>query len=403
MLNVIEPEKALELILGCAGVYNQDEKTDIRRALGRVISEDVFAEADVPGFTRSTVDGFAVKAADTYGASEALPAILLKKGSIAMGENTKRNILSGECFAIPTGGKLPEGADCVVMLEHTEDIGDEFCYIQRSAAVLENVTRKGEDIEKGSCVIRAGTVVKPSHIGICASLGITSVKIKKQPVIGIISTGDELVEIEKEPLCSQIRDTNTHLLSAIVEESYCISKEYPIVRDNEEELLCAAKLAAEECDAVIVSGGSSAGEKDSVFNVLNTLGDVLFHGLAMKPGKPAMFAVVNGKCVFGLPGHPAAAYFVCLRLVRPALYNMLGVRCRERCVTAVTDRNIPADSGRQELVPVKLTGGEGMLTAQALYMKSGVVSVLSNADGYIIVERNTEGIGKGEKVTVHML
>lgn len=399
MLNVLPPEKALEVILSQVDeIENNTEQLPLLQSASRIAAKDIVSQENIPHFNRSTVDGFALRASNTFGCSESLPAMLRYKGKILMGEGVTHSIGMGECMEIPTGGMLPENADAVAMVEYTENYGDEFRYINRPAAPLENVVRKGEDVCKGQKVIEKGTALRVQEIGVLSALGIEAVSVKKPLKVGIISTGDEIISFTQTPKGSQIRDINGNILAAAAEGAFCQSIVFPIVPDDENRLRKAVLNSVDECDALLISGGSSAGEKDAVSRVLSSLGSVHFHGIAIKPGKPTIFACVKDKPVFGLPGHPVAAYFVFRLFVRPMLFKMLGAKQNDLCIYAVISQNIPSNHGREEIIPVSIKDG----TAFPVFGKSGIVSVLSRADGYIIVGRNSEGILKGQAVKTYL-
>lgn len=396
MLTVVTPERAEEIILENIGEVSRCETVRLENSLGRVAFEDIISPENLPAFSRSTVDGFAVRAEDTFGCSETLPAMLKLNGKILMGENKKRTLSPDSCTEIPTGGRLPENANAAVMVEHTEEAGDEFTYILKPCAPFENVIRAGDDCKEGEEIIKAGTVIKPRHVAVLAAVGIDSVKASAPLKVGIISTGDELIEFSKTPVGSQIRNINSVMLAASIKSLGCENVCYPIVKDEEELLTEAVKTALDECDMVLILGGSSVGERDNVSKVISRFGEIKFHGIALKPGKPTMFALCGGKPVFGLPGHPAAAFFICQKFVRTAVCKMSGRNDVSRIIQAEITENIPSNHGRAELVAVKINGDKCV----PLRAKSGMVSFLAKADGYIYIPRDTEGILKGSRVEV---
>ena len=400
MLNVVSLEKARQIIEESTLAYERKaEVASLDECIGRVLYDDVYSPEDIPGFDRSTVDGFAVKSEDTFGASEALPSQLDIKGEILMGENTSLSLNEGECIKISTGGMLPEGADSVVMVEHTDsDFGD-FSLIYKSVSPFENVTRKGDDFRKGQLLLKKGTVISSKHIGVLAALGIAKVKAVEKIRVGIISTGDELVPVENTPENGRIRDVNTHLLTSLITENGALYKKYGIIKDEFSEIYSAVKKASEENDIVLISGGSSAGVKDMTVKVISDLGEVLFHGIALKPGKPTIYGTVNGKAVFGLPGNPAAAFYVTLLTVMPLIERLYEADRTKISVTKKISCNISSNHGREEVVSVRISGGY----AEPVYSKSAFVSALSGCDGYIVVDRNSEGLRANEEVTVHLL
>jgi len=348
----------------------------------------------VPGFDRSTVDGYAVIASDTFGCSESIPAVLTLAGEVLMGEAARGGLRPGTCVAVSTGGDLPEGADAVVMLEHTDDYGDGLIGIQSPAAPGNNIIFKGDDVSPGDIVLPAGTFLMPHDIGILSALGVVKADVRPRPVVGVISTGDELVSPSCLPLRGQIRDVNTPMLVAAVQKAGAVPRDYGIIRDEEETLLKTIRQAANECDAVLISGGSSAGVRDLTARVIEMDGEILFHGIAMKPGKPTILGDIGGKPVFGLPGHPVAAYFVTDIFVSPLIAQLMGASVRHRTAAVRISEAISANHGRAEYIAVILDEGGGV--ARPIRGKSGLIASLALADGYICIPRDSEGMAKGE-------
>ena len=399
MLNVVSLEEAIRITEKEFSFFKtESEKLNVSEALGRVLSADIISDENIPSFDRSTVDGYAVVSSDTFGAGESMPAMLNIKGEILMGEEANVLTRSGECIKISTGGMLPEGADAVVMVEYTEKMMDDTCLVYKAVSPFQNVTRAGDDVKKGSIVIKKGTVITSKHIGILCALGITEIECTRKIKVGIISSGDEIVPVEQSVPLGKIRDINSHFLSALMKENGCLTKEYGIVKDDFDKLYNTLQLACEECDIVLISGGSSAGSKDMTASVIEKNGTLYFHGIAVKPGKPTIFGKVNNKAVFGLPGHPAAAYIIAQAVVMNLISYCRSENNSSITITAEITESVSSNHGREEFVPVILDNGK----AQPLFFKSGLVSLLSSADGYVIVPRNKEGLLKNEKVTVHL-
>lgn len=396
MLSVVSLDEAKNIVKGFS-LSLKTENIRLPQSSGRVLAEDIVSTENVPSFDRSTVDGYAVNAASTYGSSESMPAQLVIAGEILMGNAANARIGDNECMKISTGGMLPAGADAVVMVEHTEHDPTGLCLIYKAVSPFENVTKTGDDVKQGETVIKKGTVITPRVAGVLAAMGISTVNVIKRPVIGIISTGDELVDISVTPLPGQVRNVNTHMLASLCAELGCEVMSFGIIGDKRDSLLAALKKASEECDAVLLSGGSSAGEKDMTAAVINELGKVLVHGIAVKPGKPTVIGDIGGKAVFGLPGHPAAAYFAFINLVEPLLCTTGAKKPREKTGKYILSSNISSNNGREEFVCVKLDGEN----AVPVFSKSGVISLLSRSDGYIVIDRNSEGLKAGEEVCVH--
>lgn len=396
MLNVITVEEAIRILKENFTESTACETVPLDSAFGRITAEDIFSCEDVPSFSRSTMDGYALKAADTYGAGESIPAMLDIRGEILMGVCADNEIHDGECAKISTGGMLPEGADAVIPVENTdEDNG--LCLVYKSVSPFENVTKKGDDVKIGDCVIKKGTLLSAAHIGQLASVGKAEIKVKKRPTVGIISTGNEIIELNEKLIAGKIREVNSHSLSALCTSYGCDVKRYGTVKDEYEIILSAVEKAKNECDIVLVSGGSSAGTKDMTVNVIEKIGTVFAHGLAMKPGKPTIIGRADGKAVFGLPGHPAACWFVTEIIVKQLVNILLGREEKELVQTLKIKENISSNHGREEYICVK-TDGE---YASPVYGKSGLMSMLCEADGYIRIERNCEGLKKDETVNVY--
>ena len=395
MLNVITVEEAIKILKDNFSESVQNETVLLDEVFGRIAAEDILSGEDVPSFSRSTMDGYALKASDTYGSGESMPAMLDIVGEILMGESADMTLESGKCIKISTGGMLPEGADAVIPVENTdEDNG--LCLVYKSVSPFENVTKKGDDIKVGECVIKKGTALSPAHIGLLASVGKAEINVKKFPKVGIISTGNEIIETDEKLTAGKIREVNSHSLSAQCRSYGCEVKRYGTVKDEYEKIFSAVETAKNECDIVLVSGGSSAGTKDMTVNVIEKIGTVFAHGLAMKPGKPTIIGQADGKAVFGLPGHPAACWFVTEIIVKQLVNILLGKEEKEITQKLKIAENISSNHGREEFICVK-TDGE---TAVPVYGKSGLMSILCEADGYIRIDRNCEGLKKGETVEV---
>lgn len=405
MLTVKTAEQAREALCTAFGAYRtQPETVELGAALGRAMAQNLIAGEYVPPFDRSMVDGYAVVAADTFGCSESTPAMLRLAAKTEMGEAQLQRVRAGECVYVPTGGALPIGADALVMIEYAEDCGDGFIYIQKPSAPGTHVIFTGDDVCAGATVLTVGTTLRGQEIGVLAALGQERVPVRKRPVAGILSTGNELVPVGQTPVGSQIRDVNSHVLAACVEraggEAICCE----IVRDDGQALLGAARDLLARCDLLLISGGSSVGEQDMTCRVMERLEDssLLFHGLAVKPGKPTIAASVGGKPVFGLPGHPVSAYMIFEVFVRPLVGSMLGQSNVSYPVTAVLTRSIPSNHGREEFVAVQLAQGAQGLLATPVAGKSGLISTLSKADGYLCVPRDCEGLAENSTVQIHL-
>lgn len=400
MLRVLTVEETIRLIDERIRPLSRTETVPADAALGRVLAEDVTGTEYVPGFDRSTVDGYAVRARDTFGCSEALPALLTLSGEILMGEQASGTLAPGCCMAIPTGGAVPEGADAVVMVEYSENYGDGTVGILKTAAPGGNMIYRGDDIRPGQRLLAAGRILLPQDIGTLAALGRTSVHVSARPRVGILSTGDELVPADAAPRDGQIRDVNSPLLTALMRAAGAEPVFYGIFRDSEEEIGAAMDRAAAENDMVLLSGGSSVGVKDASCRLIEERGELLMHGISMKPGKPTILGIIGGKPVFGLPGHPAAAYFAARLFALRALARLTGSTLPAATVTARCSEPIGANHGRTQFTAVNLTETADGWLASPVRSKSGLITGISAADGFIAIPRDSEGVGAGKETEV---
>ena len=403
MLTVMTPEELLTRIANTFGPLDRPPETvGLDRALGRVLARDILAEEYVPGFDRSTVDGYALRGADTFGCSESIPALLTCTGAVEMGKEPAFAVGPYQCAAIPTGGALPEGADAVQMVEHTEDYGGGEIGIVKSVPPGANLIFKGDDVKPGDLVLRKGRRLEPQDVGALAALGVTQVPVVPRLRVGLISTGDELVPPEGDPGPGQVRDVNGPLVAALLAQAGAEPVPLGIVPDREELLREAVEKALETCDCVVLSGGSSVGEKDAACRVMASLGEVLCHGVAMKPGKPTLLGRAGGKPILGLPGHPVAALFTAKLFLIPLLARLEGRTWAERTVSARLAQTVPANHGRAQYTGVTLEEKPDGMWAVPIWGKSGLITTLAGADGFFCVPRDREGIPAGESVEVSL-
>ncbi|SMC76217.1 gephyrin-like molybdotransferase Glp [Sporomusa malonica] len=385
----------------------EPEEVGLMQALGRITAVDIAAGVDLPPFSRSTVDGYAVLSRDTFGAGEGVPVMLTVTDEVFMGQSTEASIVSGQAVIMPTGGMLPAGADAVVMLEHTERSDHETLLVLKPAAPGENVVTKGEDIKAGAMFIAAGTKLTPAEIGALAACGIDKVKVRQRLKVGIISTGDEVVDVSTVPVGGQVRDVNSYTLAAMLTEAGCHVTSYGIIKDNYDELLAAVSKGVNENQLVLASGGSSVGARDHTVQIIEELGrqKVVFHGLAVKPGKPTIFGMVGRVPVFGLPGHPVAAMTICQMLVIPVVKRLQGLKAlKAGCkISARLTRNCASAPGRDDFLRVKLIWLEGEYRAEPVLGKSGLISVMTQADGVVQVPEGSSGLYAGDVVTVEVM
>ena len=397
MLRVKTPEEVSEIIKKHLPVpICHPDTLCMSDALGRVLFEDITADENVPGFNRSTVDGFAVIASDTFGCSESIPAMLNVAGEVLMGESADYAITPGTCVIVSTGGDIPSGANAVIMVEHTEDYGSGMIGIHKPAAPGNNVIFKGDDVSAGDIVLQAGTVLTPHDIGILSALGYIEISVQKKPVVAIISTGDELISATGNPKRGQVRDVNTPMLLAAATRFGAEAVDFGIIKDDEAAIREAVLKAADNCDIVLLSGGSSAGARDLTARVIESEGELLLHGIAMKPGKPTILGIINGKPVFGLPGHPVAAYLVTELFVRPLIAMMMSAIVKPHTTKAKLAEAISSNHGREEYIAVRLVDD----IAYPVKGKSGLITSLTEVDGYICVPRDCEGLAMNSEVII---
>ena len=402
MLQVKTPEEVLALIQKEFKPLGKAEQVSLTEALGRVLAEDIIAEEYVPDFDRSTVDGYACRAADTFGCSDAIPAILSVAGQVLMGEGADFTLSRDSCVYVPTGGAIPQGADCAVMIEYTEDYGDGTVGIMKPGAPGMNLIFRGDDVFPGKEILPAGRVLTAQDIGALAAVGKTSVPVARRVKVGVISTGDELVSPDETPGPGQVRDVNAPLLTAMLTGFGAEAVNYGIVRDDEPLLRQKMQDAAQECDAVILSGGSSVGVKDAACRILSSMGELLLHGIAIKPGKPTILGKTGNKPLIGLPGHPVAACFVAQLFVLPLLGRLMGRKQEDYTVTAELTESLGANHGREQINACHLRREGGKLLASPIRSKSGLITQLAGADGHFIIERDCEGLPKGAQVQVYL-
>ena len=400
MLYVKTPEDVLALIKEEFSPLGQGETVSLSAAMGRILAEDIAAGEYVPNFDRSTVDGFAVRARDTFGCTDAIPAILPLQQTVQMGQGADFPLNAEACVAVPTGGAVPKGADSVVMLEYTEDYGDGTIGISRPVAPGENMIFRGDDVFPGKVILQKGRVLSSADIGALAAIGRVRVPVVKKLTVGVISTGDELVPPEVQPCPGQIRDVNSPMLEAMLTAFGCHVINYGIVIDDEALLTQKVRQAAAECDAVLLSGGSIVGVKDAACRIIESMGRLLLHGIAIKPGKPTILGKAGPKPLVGLPGQPVAAYFITKLFVLPLLGRLSGRDMTAYTVTAKVTQSISANHGRAQYHCCRLIPRDGEVWAEPIRGKSGLITTLAGADGYFCIDRDCEGLPKNAEIQV---
>jgi molybdopterin molybdotransferase len=401
MLTVLSVDEALAKVLASVSFRTAVEEVPLLEAAGRVLAEPVVALEDLPAFARSAMDGFAVRAQDTFGAAEAMPALLQVAGEVAMGGAPARPLCPGQAMRIATGGMLPEGADAVVMVEYTELLGSDTVAVYRAAAPGENTIRRGEDLKAGVVALEAGRILRPQDIGALAALGRQAVLVSVRPQVAVISTGDELVPPENIPGPGQVRDVNSYLLAALVQEAGAVPLLFGIVPDREDKLHQALSEAS-GCDCVVLSGGSSAGARDLTTAAIGRLGrpGVLFHGVSMRPGKPLIFGVVEGRPYFGLSGNPTSALVGFVLFVRPLLFALSGAREERIRLFARVERSLSSAGGREDYFRAFIYARDGELWARPILGQANLISTALRGNALLRIPQDSEGVETGEKVEV---
>ncbi len=401
--------RTVEEVLAIIGGFSplEAESAALSDAYGRVTAEDVRAPEDVPLFDRSTMDGYAVRAADTFGATEGLPALFELIGEVSMGRSPDFELRPGQTARIWTGGMLPPGADAVVMLEYSRPVDSVTVELARPVAPWENIIRAAEDVAEGQILIPHGRRLRAQDLGLLAALGLGRVNVVRTPRVAIISTGDEIVPVEASLQPGQMRDVNSYTLAGLVRAAHAEPRLTGLIRDDPAALKKAVSQALDSSDVVIISGGSSVGMRDFTVEVFGSFPDseILVHGVSVSPGKPTIMARVGRKVLWGLPGHTVSAMITCDLFVRPLLSRLSGKKNSGtgwgKTVGAVLARNVPSVHGRQDYVRVRLEeNGDGSLSAIPLLGKSGLISTMVKADGLVCVGLNEEGLAKGVQVEV---
>jgi len=404
--NVVSVEEGRRMMLEVFKDYRFDlEEISIFEGTDRVLAEDIIAKENVPGFNRSTVDGYAVKSSDTHGASESIPSFLTLLGEVRMGEKADIKISNGEAVYVPTGGMIPEGADAVIMIEYAEKLDDSTLMVYRPVSVGENVTLKGDDIKSDEKAIVRGKKLSPQDIGVLAALGVSKLKVFKKPRFFIISTGDEIIDIDEEMTIGKVRDINSYTLYSLITKQGGQVTGRAIVKDNFELLRDCVEKALDISDIVIISGGSSVGTRDYTSKVINSFNGkgVFIHGISIKPGKPTIIGEGKGKAIFGLPGHPVSSMIIFKVFVEYFIKKKLGMNESIKKTTAIIDFNFPSSPGKETYQMVNIVEREGKTYAVPAFGKSGMITLLSKSDGYIVLKPHEEGISKGEIREVYFL
>lgn len=405
--NVLPPEQAKRLLLkNLSASRVPRSRIPTSQALGRVAASELLAPEDLPSFPRSTMDGFSLRAADTFGASEGLPAYFTVVGAVDMGQAASLYVGLGEAATAYTGGMLAHGADAVIMMEQTQRVDDQTIEVVRPVAPGENVVQVGEDIRAGDFILPKGHVLRPQDLGGLTALGVAEVDVADRPRVAILSMGDEVVPPAASPAPGQIRDVNSYTIAALTQQAGGIPVPLGISPDNFEQQQSSARLGLADAEVLVFSAGSSVSARDMTADVINSLGEpgVLVHGLSLRPGKPAIIGLVGSKPVFGLPGNPVSAMIVFDLLVRPALYYLQGCTSppEPEFTTAELVGNVASAPGREDYVPVRLITSGGKRTAEPVFGKSNLIYTLVRAHGLIQVPLDKGGLYSGEQVPVRL-
>ncbi len=402
---VVTPQEALRALLQVSPVGA--ERIPTVRARARVLAEDLYSNVDLPHFHRAAMDGYAVKAKDTFGASQSLPAYLKLAGVVEMGKEATQLLGAGEAIRISTGGMLPPESDAVVMVEYTDETDAGLVEVHRSVSPGQNVIQIGDDIKKSELVFSRGRRLRAHDLGALTGVGVSSILVYMRPRIALISTGDEIVDADTEPLPGQVRNINQHSLAGLIEGCGGELRDWGVVRDDRDQLIRAIGEALQWSDLVLLSGGSSMGAKDIALEAILSFPDseFIFHGISVSPGKPTIFAKACGKPIMGLPGYPVSALVIFDLFAAPVLRKIggeevTGINQFAKTLRATLKTNIASQVGREDYVRVTLQHDSERWLATPLPSKSGAIFTLVKADGMVRIDLNQDGLEQGEEVEV---
>ena len=381
------------------GSVTEIETLDTLESLERVCAKDIFSLENLPGFDKSLVDGYALRALDTRGASSSMPALLKIAFEVHIGKKPDKKLIPGEAAWVPTGGAIPEGADAVVMVEHTQGFG-EFVEIMKPVSAGENVMKFDEDIKRSDRILEKGTLLKSGHVQLLLQLGLMQIEVFRKVKVAIISTGDEIVEPWQKPDTAQVRDSNTYTLKAWIEKHGFVAERVSHVKDDEESLYESLKKFLNDYDLIVIAGGSSIGPRDYTARAIERLGKpgIIYHGALVQPGKPTIFAMIGEKPVLGLPGNPVSFFVSSRFFLLPVLRKLAGANDFTTAPSGfvILAKNVPSIQGREHFVRVKTVFKNGKIFAEQLFSESAHLSNIANADGVIRIPLGVEGINAGE-------
>lgn len=387
------------------GLKIETEKINILDCEERVLSVDIISQINVPEFNRSTVDGYAIKSKESHGCSECMPTFLDIVGEVNMGEPVNCDIKNGECMYVPTGGMIPKSSDSVIMIEHVEKLDEFTIAIHKPISTGENIVYKGDDIKKDQIALKKGKKLDSQDIGVLAALGINEIEVYKPIKFTVISTGDEIIDLDEKLEFGKIRDINGYAICSLIKRLGGIVVKKSIVKDNYDLLREEVLNGIKSSDIILLSGGSSVGTRDYTYDVINSFNGqgVLVHGIALKPGKPTIMGECEDKAVIGLPGHPVSAIIVFKIFIEYLVKEILEVKENKYGIDAIINQNLHSSPGKKTYQMVVLEEVDNKYYASPIFGKSSMITLLSKACGYVIIDENCEGLYKEEKVKVHLL
>lgn len=404
LFDVVSTKEALDIMKENFSFKLSEEKVSLLDSINRYVSKDIESQINVPHFRKSLVDGYAVLAKDVFLASESNPVPLNLVGESYMGKICNKILNSEETVYVPTGGMVPSNAEGVVMIEYAEKLGEDTVLIEKGVSLNDKIVEIGEDIKEKEIIYKKGHFINERDIGVLAGANINNISVYKKIVVGIISTGDEILDQDEDIIEAKIKDINSYMLYGQLSKISCEPKIYPPAKDNLDEIIKLMDKAINECDMVLISGGSSVGKKDETIRAIESFDNskVLIEGIAIKPGKPTIVASVNDKLVLGLPGHPLSCGFVVEAIVKPFILSLFNVKKDSKFILCEFAYNYHKSKGREEYIAVDIKEENEKLICVPIFAKSSVIKHFAYCDGYLKIDRELEGIHKGEIVKVNL-